>query len=269
MESAEAYRGMVLRLEREANQSPGIYKLKVAFLAGLGFLVLGGAVLLALGMSVGLVLVLFAISPILILKLAKIIWIPIGFGWLVLRALWVKFEPPQGHRLAPGEAPELQAEIERLRIATGAPQLNGIIIDADLNAAAASIPRVLGLMGHSHYLVLGLPLMHLLDREQFAAVVAHEFGHFGGGHGGFTGWIYRVRVSWYKLLEALSVSGSLTSKLFTRFFNWYAPYFNAYSFAPARGSEYQADAAATRVTGAHWHAYTWGANACNKSFGLA
>lgn len=250
MASAEAYRGLVERLEVEARRSPAGYRAKLALLAALGFAVLGGAVLLAFGASVGLVLVLFAISPVLLLKLAKVVWIPVAFGWVVLRALWVRFEPPEGHRLAAGEAPTLQAEVERLRRAAGAPRLSGIVIDAELNAAAASVPRVLGLFGHRHYLVLGLPLMQLLDRDQFASVVAHEFGHFGGGHGRFGGWIYRVRESWYRLLEALSARDAWANRLFVRFFDWYAPYFNAYSFVLARTNEYQADTTAARIVGA-------------------
>lgn len=250
MASVARYRGLVERLEREARQSPGRYRFKLALLAGLGFAVLGGTVLLALGMSVGLVLVLVAISPLLLLKLIKIIWIPIAFGWFVIKSLWIRMEPPSGYLLRDGEAPELRNEIEWLREQTGAPPLQGIIIDSQLNAAAASVPRALGLLGHAHYMVLGLPLMQLLSRDQFDAVVAHEFGHFGGGHSRFTGWIYRVRVSWYRLLEGLALQRSWTTRLFRRFFDWYAPYFDAYSFVLARANEYEADAAAARVVGA-------------------
>lgn len=249
MATAEARRRLIERLEGEAQRAPGRYKFKVALLAMAGFVVLGGAVLLAFGLSVGLVLALLAISPLLLLKLAKLIWIPIAFGWVLLRSLWIKFTPPEGHRLGPNEAPALRAEVERLRIATGAPRLDGIIIDADLNAAAASVPRAMGLLGHRHYLLLGLPLMQLLDREQFASVVAHEFGHFGGGHGRFAGWIYHVRLSWYRLLEALQAQRSWANKPFVAFFDWYAPYFNAYTFVLARAQEYQADATAARVVG--------------------
>lgn len=250
MASVARYQGLVERLEREAQQAPGRYKFKLALLAGLGFAVLGGTVLLALGMSAGLVLALLAISPILLLKLLKVIWIPVAFGWFVLKALWVKFEPPSGYVLGPDEAPALRAEIERLREQTGAPPLKQILIDPNLNAGAASVPRMLGLFGHTHYLVLGLPLMQLLSREQFAAVVAHEFGHFGGGHGRFSGWIYRVRASWYRFLEELSQRRSRMGAVFLRFFNWYAPYFDAYSFVLARAQEYDADATAARVIGA-------------------
>ena len=249
MATASARRALIERLENEAAVAPGRYRAKVALLALAGFAVLGGAVVLAFGLSIGLVLLLVALSPWLLLKLAKLIWIPIGFGWVLLRSLWVKFSPPDGHRLAAHEAPALWAEVEHLRVATGAPKLAGIVIDADLNAAAVSVPRAMGLLGHRHYLLLGLPLMQLLDRSQFASVVAHEFGHFGGGHGRFAGWIYHVRASWYRLLGALQAQEAWASQLFVRFFNWYAPYFDAYSFVLARTQEYEADAAAARVAG--------------------
>ena len=139
MRSVEVYRGLVERLEREARESPGRYRFKLALLAGLGFVVLGGSVLMALGMSVGLVLVLVAISPLLLLKLLKVVWIPVAFGWVILRALWMKFDAPDGYRLREGEAPELRAEIEHLRNQAGAPPLAGIVIDNRLNAAAARV----------------------------------------------------------------------------------------------------------------------------------
>lgn len=249
MASVQAYRGLVERLEAEAREAPGRYRTKVALLAALGFAVLGGAVLAAFGMSAGLVLALLAISPLLLLKLAKLVWIPVALGWLLLRALWVRLSPPEGHRLQAGEAPLLQAEVERLRAQTRAPRLAGIVIDGEFNAAASSVPRAMGLLGHRHYLVLGLPLMQSLGREQFAAVVAHEFGHFGGGDARFSGWIYRVRASWYRLLDALAAQQSGFNAPFVKFFGWYAPYFDAYSFVLARANEYRADAAASKAVG--------------------
>lgn len=59
---------------------------------------LAGSILLAFGLSVGLVVALIAISPILLAKLIKLIWIPIALGWMMLRALWVRIDPPEGYR---------------------------------------------------------------------------------------------------------------------------------------------------------------------------
>src|SRR5947208_2584067 len=82
-------------------------------------------------------------------------------------------------------------------------------------------------------LLLGLPLMKSLTPAQFEAVLAHEFGHLAGGHGRVSNWIYRLRLSWARLLSALE-GRKAGSWLFLPFFNWYAPYFSAYSFPLAR-----------------------------------
>jgi hypothetical protein len=91
--------------------------------------------------------------------------------------------------------------------------------------------------------------MASLPVEQFRAVLAHEFGHLARNHARFSNWIYRVRRTWYRLLTALEAQRSAASGLFIRFFNWYAPYFEAYSFVLARANEYVADAHSARVAG--------------------
>ncbi len=134
-------------------------------------------------------------------------------------------------------------------MAAGAPALEAVVIDSDLNAGAASMPRMLGLLGDRHVLMIGLPLMRLLDAAELSAVIAHEFGHFRGGHGRFSAWIYRVRLSWYRMVDAMARGGGSLSRLFLKFFDWYVPYFNAYSFVLAREDEYEADAVSARLVG--------------------
>lgn len=171
------HRKLVERLENELETSPGRYRSKLLALALLGYAVLLGLLVLAFGLSFGLVTLLLLTSPMLLLKLAKIIWIPLLFGWLLLRALWIRFTPPEGYWLAAGEAPQLQAEVEQLRQAAGAPRLDGILIDDELNAAAISLPRFFGLFGQRHYLLLGLPLMQLLSAQELRAVIALSLIH--------------------------------------------------------------------------------------------
>jgi Zn-dependent protease with chaperone function len=250
MQSTGARRALIARLDAQARAMPDRYRRQVLFLALLGLAVMAFGVSVSLGISVGLVVALAAIKPILLLQLAKLVWIPIGAGWLLLRALWVKFEVPAGRLLRAGEAPALVAEIERLREPSGAPALDGIVIDDDMNAAAASVPRAMGLLGSRHYLVLGLPLMQALEPDEFSAVVAHEFGHFSGRHGRVHGWIYHARTSWYRVLDALQQRQSWLLRPFMRFFDWYVPYFEAYSFVLARRQEFEADAMAARLVGA-------------------
>lgn len=247
--SEQRYKALIERLQTQAREAPQAYRARVAMLAALGYAALGLILLVAVGLPVGIVFALLVsgreFDPWVFMVL-----LPQGvFAVVVVRALWLRFDPPSGYRLAPGDAPALEAEIERLRLAAGAPPLEAVVIDSDLNAGAASLPRMLGLLGYRHYLVIGLPLMRLLDSAELSAVIAHEFGHFRSGHGRFSGWIYRVRMGWFRLVDAMARSGVAMSRLFAKFFEWYAPYFNAYSFVLAREDEYEADAVSARVAG--------------------
>lgn len=247
--SGQRYKALIERLQAQAREAPQAYRTRVALLAVLGYAVIGAVLLLAVGLPVGIVIALLATGRGFDPWLLVVLLPQSAFAVMVVRALWLRFSAPSGYRLAPGEAPALEAEIERLRLAAGAPALEAVVIDSDLNAGAASMPRLLGLLGDHHYLVIGLPLMRLLDAAELSAVIAHEFGHFRGGHGRFSGWIYRVRISWYRMAEAMASGGGSMSLLFLKFFDWYVPYFNAYSFVLAREDEYEADAVSTRVVG--------------------
>src|SRR5690606_21026893 len=237
------------RLEAEARDAPGRYRLRLLALALLGHGVVAGLLLLALAPFVLVAVHLFVAGASLAPQHAYVLVLPAVVAAVVMRALWVRFEPPPGHRLAPDEAPLLQAEVERLRRAMGAPPLEGIVIDEDFNAKAASVPRALGLLGHRHTLVLGLPLMRVLDRERLAAVIAHEFGHFSAHDGRFAAWIHLSRGTWYRLRDGLGDHDLAFAWLLSRFYGWLAPRFDLDSRVLTRAHEYAADAAAARTVG--------------------
>lgn len=247
--SEQRYKALIERLQAQSRATPQAYRTRVALLAALGYAALGLILLVALGLPIGILVALLVTGRGFDPMLTFVLLPQTIFAAMVVRALWLRFDAPSGYRLAPGEAPALEAEIERLRIAAGAPPLEAVVIDSDLNAGAASLPRLLGLLGDRHYLVIGLPLMRLLDAAELSAVIAHEFGHFRGGHGRFSAWIYRVRISWYRMVDAMARGGGVLSRLFLKFFEWYVPYFNAYSFVLAREDEYEADAVSARVAG--------------------
>jgi Zn-dependent protease with chaperone function len=248
MESDHVRRARMARLEQAYDAAPGRYHLRLALLAALGYLVMGAALLLTAGVALVLVFHLlfrpggdgWILMPILLLGLT---------GAVLARALWIRFVPPEGYALADGEAPALRAEVERIRQAVGAQRLHGIVIDAQLNAAAAHVPVGFGLWRPRHYLVIGLPLLQLLDREELASVIAHEFGHFHDERRRFSSWIYRSRVGWYRVLEGLSRQALGSQVLLLMFFRWYARCFDEHSFVLARRQEYAADAAARAVAG--------------------
>jgi Zn-dependent protease with chaperone function len=242
-----AFNSLVQRLEQEAAANPIAYRRKLGALAFLGYgyiacvltLLIGGTALLVWG----------AVTSHALLLLGKVGWALLVLIYLVLRAMWVRLEPPQGRVLTGGECPELFKMIEELRVTGQAPRLDRVIITGDFNAAIVQHPRFGVFGGTRNYLILGLPLMQSLSEAEFRAVVAHEFGHLSGAHGHFGAWIYRLRTGWARLLSALQVHNHWGAALFTRFFNWYAPLFGAYSFVQARQQEYEADRMSVAAVG--------------------
>jgi Zn-dependent protease with chaperone function len=244
--TAEQFEALVRRLEPEARANPTRYARVVALLAGLGyaFIALALASLVALA---GVVVALAIAGPGILLKLL----VPIGaLAWVIVRSLAVKIEPPEGIRLRREDVPELFRMIDEVNAQVEGPKVHEVLVNGDLNAGVVQNPRLGGLFGHKNYLVIGLPYAQALSPEEFRAVIAHELGHLSKRHGRFGSWVYRVRVTWSQLLNALEARRSWATAVFRRFFEWYAPYFNAYTFPLIRAHEFEADEAAARAAGA-------------------
>jgi Zn-dependent protease with chaperone function len=239
----EAFEALVRRLEPAARANPGLYRLRVASFAALGYLYLVATAVLLIA-----ILVLGVIAVVRLQAAAlKFLIIYVPFVFLVLRAMWVDIHPPKGIAITARSAPQLFERIERLRKALGAPRFHRVVIDDHFNAAVVQVP-LLGLFGwHRNYLVIGLPLMKALTPAQLDAVVAHELGHLAGGHARFSNWLYRLRLAWGQLFGELQRTRSRGAFLFRGFFDWYVPRFEAYSFPLARENEYAADAASARL----------------------
>jgi Zn-dependent protease with chaperone function len=236
-------------LEEFAAREPSKYALRVGLLAALGYAYIILMLALVALLISGLLYLTFAGGHFNFYVL-KVGWVLLMLAYVVVRALWVSVAPPGGVELRTEAAPRLRALVGELSEALQAPRVHRVLVNDEYNAALAQVPRLGPLGWHRNYLVLGLPLMQALPPEQFRAVIAHELGHLSGNHGRFASWIYRVRQTWFQLLVRLEQEGRWGAFVFFKFFNWYAPYFNAYSFVLARRHEYEADAAAAQLTGA-------------------
>ena len=240
----EAFVARLEHLHPLAQANPGGYRWRVRLWALLGY----GFILLLLLGTVGtmlgvLALLAFGTAVALLLKVGLLLGF---FAWKIIRSLWVQFDPPKGRALTPAEAAPLFAELREQSRAMAAPPVHRVLLTTDFNAAIVQLPR-LGVLGWPrNYLLVGLPLLQALSPEQAAAVVAHELGHLRGGHGKFSAWVYRVSQSWGQLLAQLESHGAGT--WLSNFANWYVPRFNAWSHPLRRADEFEADAAAGRVT---------------------
>jgi Zn-dependent protease with chaperone function len=236
---------IVRRAEQYAQAQPAAYRLRVI---GLGVLGYAYVALVLAGLSLALALLAFVMFKAKLYALGKLLLPLVILIGMVLRAFWVKFEPPAGRPLVRAEVPRLFELVEDVVARTGAPRPHAILLVQQLNAAIVQQPRLGPLFGYRNYLVLGLPLLAALSTEEFRAVLAHECGHLSGSHGKAGAWVYRVRTTWNSLTGRLSASQHWGRHLFVPFLNWYAPRFQAYSFVMARQQEYAADQVAASAT---------------------
>lgn len=244
----------VKQLENEAREDPSGYKLKVILLGLLGYAYIFGVIALFLCVIAGVVwaIIYSPVRPgVLFLVLAKKLLFPFLILFvMVMRALWVRFDKPQGFELDKNKAPLLFEELEKIRKAINAPKIHKVLLDTSFNAAITSHP-VFGVFGwYRHYLILGFPYMACMSEEEYRSVLAHEYGHLARAHGKSGAWIYRVRVTWYRLMEHFENNDRFGSFVFSKFFNWYAPVFNAYSLPYARAKEEDADRFSVYFAGA-------------------
>lgn len=241
----EQFDALVTRLEREQARSPAAYRRKVLALAFVGYAYIAAVLAVALFLLLGSLFIAVKAAAIGI-KLAIVFG---AFLWMVVRAMWVRLAPPEGREVARQEAPELFALLDQLqRELHVRARFHHVLITDDFNAAVVQTPR-LGILGwHTNHLIIGLPLMKALTRQQLAAVLAHEIGHLAGGHARLGNWLYRLRLGWARLAALLQQSQPAGSFVFRPFFNRFVPYFSAVSFPLARANEYEADAAAARLT---------------------
>ncbi|MGE0486212.1 MAG: M48 family metalloprotease [Gammaproteobacteria bacterium] len=244
----QRFERLVEEAERDIATAPRAYKVRLALLAALGYLVVFGLLFTLVALVAGSVWAAFSSTVFLLLLIKNKLVIILGvLVYTLVRALWVRFEAPAGQRLERRRFPALHAEVDGLAHALGTPRIHRVLLSADFNAAVAQTPR-LGIFGWPrNTLILGLPLLLALSPDQARAVLAHEFGHLSGRHCRFNAWIYRVRVTWSRVMDAFDHSSGFGSGFLRRFFDWYAPYFNAKSFALARANEYEADAIAARL----------------------
>ncbi len=237
------------RAEKLAETNFSYYKFKLVTFALLGYFVIFAAIALAVGSLVGIGYLAYAHTAwIILLFKKKIGFLLIPVIWMLLRACWVRIEAPSGFELKKKDYPELFAEIDSIRKALDAPKIHQVILTQEMNAAIAQTPR-LGIFGwQKNTLILGMELLLILSPEQTRSVIAHEFGHLSGNHSRFNGWIYRVRTTWFQIMQAFDQQHSWGGAIMAKFFDFYAPRFAAYSFVLARANEYEADRIAAELT---------------------
>lgn len=215
------------------------------------WLALGDGALLAGGAALCLLpLLAYALLPGAAGVLGGALALPAAvFGAIMLR---VPFSArpdsaEDGLRLQPSDAPALFDELNRIRTALGAPPLDAVYLDGELNAAIRQHRKLGGKT--RNVLWLGQPLLEMLSPAACSAILAHECAHIAQRHGRDASRVYFARLQWQEVSDRLDRHRSLSSAPLRLFVAWYVPRFLAASLDFARQCEYQADAEAARVCG--------------------
>lgn len=242
----QEFETLVNKLEKQASAHPKLYRFKVILLTGLGF----GYV--ALFLSLFLFLMVISIAMIadgnFTFGNMKVLLLTGTLSFFIIKALIVKMEMPEGYYLQQEEAPKLFEMIENLRKRLNTPQIDAIVLESEFNASVAQISAY-GMIGKKrNVLLIGIPLLTALSQQQFTAVLAHELAHISNSDTALGAKIYRLRMSWGRLLHSLEENEQFGTFIFRKFFQWFYPRFDAYTFTMARQEEYDADRSAASVT---------------------
>ena len=124
-------------------------------------------------------------------------------------------DPTRTRSLTREGEPLLFALVDRICDHVNAPRPKRIDVDHSVNAAASFRRGILSMFGDDLVLTIGMPFVAGLTMQQFAGVIAHEFGHFTQGAGmrlrylvlHVSHWFHRVvyeRDAWDYWLERAS-----------------------------------------------------------------
>lgn len=225
-------------IEKISFKDNKLNKLRVFFLALIGY----GYIFLTLLCLISLVI----LSAYIIVEnragaLLKLLVPVLILIYVIGKSLWVRIPEPLGIQIEEYQAQELFRLINEVRAETKAGRIYRVLLTDEYNASVAQIP-LLGIFGvYRNYLIIGIPLMMALSREEFKGVLAHEFGHISKSHGKFGNWVYRIRETWFRLRDEIEEGEGRGAFIFKWFFNWYIPVFSRYTFNLARLEEFEAD----------------------------
>ena len=240
---------LVTRLDSKFKQNNEKLKVSSMLWAITGYVVLVIYIVICLMLLASCVFFIYVSPNAVTLKIGILIGLAAGGTSIsIIRSLWLRMQPPEGHKLKREDAPKLFEMINTLSEAAGGVKFHEVIITSELNASVIQNPRA-GIFGiYRNTLSVGLPLLDALSPEEFKSVLAHEFSHLSSADGKIGNWIYRIRNTWEKVANHIFNHGGLLNMPLRGFLSWFWPHFNARAFLLSRANEYRADAFSAKLT---------------------
>ncbi|MEU6641233.1 M48 family metallopeptidase [Saccharomonospora sp. NPDC046836] len=167
----------------------------------------------------------------------------LALGIALMQALRTRLTPPEGPDLTRHEQPGLWQLVDELAAQAQTRPPDQIVLVPEINAAVCEDARALGLRAGKRYMMIGLPLLAGLNVGELRSVLAHELGHYGGGH-------TRLLAVSYRGAETLGRTVSrLDSGPARWILNGYAWLYAVVSRSANRTQELQADAYSVAAAG--------------------
>lgn len=236
--------------DSQAIKNPWRYRLKLTVIALFGYCIIYGGLIFLLSMaavfswrvvsavSFDLVTGIYLLAASLLLLMALALF----------KSLWIKLDIPSGYELKPAEFPKFFRELTLLSQSLRSPVIDQIVLNSGYTATIIQTP-CLGLFGwNKTTLLLGLELLICSTPQEARSLIVHELAHLSGRYQRFSGWIYRLRSSWSRVINAFKQRNRFRKKLIWNVLNWYGSKFTAFAFPLARANEISADSIAAGMT---------------------
>lgn len=193
------HRALYDQLHDQATRHPAAFQRRLRRFLFVGYVM---RYLSLMGMLV-LLLVLAILSP----------WMPLAEAALlvvgVVTVIWMLCQirspdspPAQGATLEPPDAPGLFQLIDEVRRQWGGPPVHRVVVTEKVEAGAARRPNQTLHFLHDDELVLGLPLLLILSRDQLEPLIAHCLLQLACGDVKREERVRRMRLRWQQVSEA-------------------------------------------------------------------
>jgi Zn-dependent protease with chaperone function len=228
------------RLEAAAAARPGLYRARLALLALAGDVILTFVRVAPFALPIAVGALFF--NSTFIHALA-------AFAVVLLIWLMRPGYRDTGKRIERKDAPELYAALDDLKTKLDVGRRIDVRLEDEVNAGAREARGLFGLLGTRRVLMLGVPLLALLGKDEARAVIAHEFGHFSRRHGRLGHWLYWAHLDWLSHAEQIDEESSILDRAGATIAESFVPAFSRRAMVWSRRCEYEADADAARAVG--------------------
>ena len=112
------------------------------------------------------------------------------------RLTLIKPKKPVGLTLPEDKAPELFKLVQQHHAYFKRPKIHHIVITANYELDIVKTPMLALPVWSTNTMVIGLPVLQSLSKEQLECVVARRIGQFSKRYNPLTNWLYQLRAIW-------------------------------------------------------------------------